>query len=74
MMKDRYRIYISDHCSDCDKLVRYVEEKGFEVEVLNIDRCDKMADIKIYIIPALMAGEKLLAYGENDIIRILERA
>lgn len=66
-----YTIYISDHCSDCINVLNFVTEAEVKCQVVNVDKSKNAMPVNIFIIPALTKGEKLLAYGEKDIVKIL---
>lgn len=68
-----YTVYISDHCTDCANVIDYIQGENIACEILNIDDTDQELPMNIFIIPALAQGEKLLAYGEKDIIKKLAK-
>jgi hypothetical protein len=51
-----------------------MSESDLDYEVVNVDRGGGALPLNIFIVPALTSGEKLLAYGEQDIIKILARS
>jgi len=69
-----YTIYVGEKCSDCQDVLNFIKLKELNVETRNIDNSDDEVPTHIFVIPALVSGEKILAYGQQDIIKILERA
>ena len=67
-----YTIYVSDHCTDCVKVIDYMTSSTLDCQVVNVDQSKDTLPVNIFIVPALTNGERLLAYGEQDIIRVLE--
>ena len=68
-----YTLFVSDHCTDCVSVVEFIQNNAFPCELKNIDRENEKPEISIFIIPALVKGQKLLAYGEKDILKILKK-
>jgi hypothetical protein len=69
-----YTIYVSDHCSDCVKVINYIRTSSLDCEVINVAQAVGIMPVHIFIVPALTQGEKLLAYGEQDILKILNQS
>ena len=69
----KYTIYIASHCTDCDQIAEYLDNHDFPVEVLDLDRSSAEAPSNVYVVPALLEQGRILAYGKQDIIRLLEK-
>lgn len=67
-----YTLYISNHCSRCDKVVEYLGSKNVDFNVINIDEESDSSVFPVMVIPALMLDGKLLAYGQ-DIVLYFEK-
>lgn len=69
----KFRLYISNDCPACDRVMEFVTQNNIDHELINISDPGKNPVEGVMIYPALLNGDKLLAYGD-DIIRCLERA
>ena len=59
-----YTLYIADHCSSCDKAVRYLSEKEVSFHTINLNRVNERPQ-NVMIVPALLKDGKLLAFGPD---------
>jgi hypothetical protein len=65
-----YKLYLTENCTDCDKLLEMRTLPWEKVEKVWEDRSSNNQENPI-IFPALKKGNKLLAYGYDQISVIL---
>lgn len=61
-----YSLYTTDHCHACSVVLEFVEQESIKIEVYPTDRKDRPHDA--FVFPALFKDERLIAYGDDDII------
>ena len=62
-------IYICKDCPSCEKVVAFVTSRNIEVQVVTLgDEAVNQPAISIF--PAYYEGSKLMAYGEDIILRL----
>ena len=69
---NNYTLYVDNNCSSCKKIQHFIHENNIPVNTVNIDEENYDLPFSIIIIPALVKGKKLLAYGP-DITPHLEK-
>ncbi|HCQ30231.1 MAG TPA: hypothetical protein DIU39_08100 [Flavobacteriales bacterium] len=68
-MKNEYCIYIRNNCISCQRVAQYIAQNNIRIKLINIDLEDNFSlPINLMIFPALLLGNKIIAYGD-DIIR-----
>ena len=67
-----YSLYTTDHCHACSVVLEFVKQEGIACEVYPTDRKDRPHDA--FVFPALFKNEKLIAYGDDDIIEHLVKS
>lgn len=67
-----YTLYTSNHCESCEHVLNYLKEHKILHTVTNIDTDEKELPVNVFIVPALLLNDKLLAYG-TDIIKYFEK-
>lgn len=60
-----YTVYTANYCPTCTKVVDFIEKNKFACEVVNTDEQDVDPPIPIMIFPALLEGNRLIAYGSD---------
>ena len=58
-----YKLYIANHCSQCSNVLDYVERKGIECLIINVDDEGDQTPKPVFIYPVLFLNDQLLAYG-----------
>lgn len=66
-----YLLFVVDHCLACEKVIEKFHSKEGTFEVINLNEKKHPASEWVKIFPALTRGDRILAYGE-DIIEYLE--
>jgi glutaredoxin len=59
----RYTLYISNDCIQCAHVKDYLERKGIECLVINVDDEGDTPPEPVFIYPVLFMNDGLLAYG-----------
>ena len=70
-MINNYTLYVGNTCSCCDKVEDYIKQYNLDIKVVNIDNEDCHLPFQLIIVPALLNGDELVAYGP-DILKHLE--
>ncbi len=66
----KYQLYVGENCHDCQKVKQAVQDKGYPLEIKNMDKGDK-PPMDLFILPALLSNNgELKAYG-IDIVDFL---
>ncbi|MBK6777220.1 MAG: hypothetical protein IPG74_15755 [Flavobacteriales bacterium] len=65
-------IYVREDCHDCDKVLAYINGRGLDIGIDDIDNPKDPEAPRLFAAPALCDGPRLLAYG-IDIIAVLDR-
>lgn len=62
---NNFTFYVDNNCNRCKKVQQFITENNLSINTINIDEEDYDLPFPIMIIPALVDGEKLLAYGPD---------
>lgn len=68
----RYILYTSNHCSQCDNVADFLKRKRIECLYINVDDEGDNPPEPVFIYPVLFLDELLIAYG-LDIIEHFQR-
>ena len=68
----KYVLYIGEGCHDCHLVQGYIKEQALEIEIVDADDAGDRLKFDIFVRPALMRGDTLVAYG-LDVIDYLKR-
>jgi hypothetical protein len=71
-MVKKYQLFLSKECSDCEKLLNNKELPWLLIEKKWLDKGTNQKNFPI-IVPALQKGDKLLAYGYDQISLVLNQ-
>ena len=69
-MKNEYCIYIRTNCRSCQRIAQFIKEKRINIRLINIDNQDEKLPARLMIFPALLLGNKIIAYGDDIIDRL----
>ncbi|MBL4624568.1 MAG: hypothetical protein JKY42_05455 [Flavobacteriales bacterium] len=58
-----YTLYIANYCPSCTRVKEFISAHEIDCEVINLDESEVETPMPIMIFPALIQGDKLLAYG-----------
>ena len=67
----KYTLYIGVGCHDCHLVQEFIKEQNLKIEVVDADEAGDRLKFDIYVRPALMRGDTLVAYG-LDVIDYLK--
>ena len=67
-----YTLYISNHCISCNEVIEYFESNKIDIKITNVGSHPNL-NRTIFITPALCNTQSVLAYGKEDIIKVLEK-
>jgi glutaredoxin-related protein len=68
-----YTLYISNHCIACDEVLNHFNSQKIECKVTNVGSHPNL-NRTIFITPALCDDMGVLAYGKDDILKVLAKA
>jgi hypothetical protein len=66
-----YSLYITDNCHACTVVMEYIRKNELSIEVYPTDRRDRPHEA--FEFPALFKDERLIGYGDEDIVRHFEK-
>ena len=69
-----FTVYVNNHCPACRLVTEYINQNALKCEVVNIDLEDKNPPVDLWVFPALFEDSRLLAYGEDIIERLQQKA
>ena len=77
-MENDVRVYISDDCDECDRMVALLNNEEVDYELKNIssdkENLRELQKQHVYATPALIVkGKKVLGFQEQRIKQILNR-
>jgi hypothetical protein len=67
----QYKIFVSNKCCCCGKILDYLEKENKQISTINIDNDKYYLPFSLLILPALVKEKKLISYGADDIIKHL---
>ncbi len=59
-----YTLYISDHCSSCERAIRYLEESKVHFQTVKLNQ-QMEVPCNVMIVPALLQDGELIAFGPD---------
>ncbi|MFT4754935.1 MAG: hypothetical protein ACI9GM_001164 [Salibacteraceae bacterium] len=59
----KYIVYIGEGCHDCHLVQEFISENALEVDIIDVDKAKVKPAFDIFVRPALMRNETLVAYG-----------
>lgn len=68
-MTQDYKIYFAPDCHECETVQLYIDEHNISIETEILDK-DSRGNKGVFIFPALLKGDEIIAYGK-DIIKYL---
>ncbi|MGD1847770.1 MAG: hypothetical protein ACFB10_20450 [Salibacteraceae bacterium] len=63
-------MYISNHCPSCKVVAEYINTNSLACKVVNVDSQSESPPVDLWVFPALFEDKRLLAYGDDIIIRL----
>lgn len=77
-MENEVRVYISDDCDECDRMVALLDKEEVAYELKNIssdkENLRELQKQHVYATPALIVkGKKVLGFQEQRIKQLLNR-
>ncbi len=63
-----YQLFISDKCVACVEVLKNLEKDGIHIKTVNVDVDRYELPFPIRILPALVKKNKLISYGNSDIL------
>ena len=77
-MENEVRVYVSDDCDECDRMVALLNKEAIDYELKNIssdkENLRELQQQHVYATPALIVkGKKVLGFQEQRIKQILNR-
>lgn len=67
-----YILFIVSYCPSCNQVEKLIATNRLRCKIVNVDEEQEKLPFPIMIYPALIKGDKLMAYG-NDIGSYLEK-
>ncbi len=67
-MLSNYRLYVSNNCGGCRKVLMLLNQENISVKTINVDHENYTLPFPLLVFPALIKNEKLVGYGAKDII------
>ncbi|MGB0390779.1 MAG: hypothetical protein ACPGRC_06360 [Salibacteraceae bacterium] len=68
----KYVLYIGEGCHDCHLVQEFIKGNSLDVEIIDVDTTKDKPAFDIFVRPALMRNDTLVAYG-LDVIDHLKR-
>ena len=66
-----YTVYISNDCTSCERVMEFLKKHKIPCEIINVGKDNKRPQLNGFIIyPALFSGQKLLAYGDDIMLKL----
>ena len=59
----KYIVYIGEGCHDCHLVQEFISENSLDVEIIDVDKAEVKPSFDIFVRPALMRNDTLVAYG-----------
>lgn len=59
----KYVLYIGEGCHDCHIVQGFIKENALNVDIIDVDKLEKPLAFDIFVRPALMRDDTLVAYG-----------
>jgi hypothetical protein len=59
----KYVLYIGEGCHDCHLVQDFINENSLSVEIIDVDKAVDKPAFDIFVRPALMRNDTLVAYG-----------
>jgi hypothetical protein len=59
----KYVLFIGEGCHDCHIVQNFIKENNLNVEIIDADEAGDQLKFDIFVRPALMRDETLVAYG-----------
>jgi hypothetical protein len=59
----KYVLYIGEGCHDCHIVQGFIKENTLDVEIIDADEAGDRLQFDIFVRPALMRDDTLVAYG-----------
>lgn len=69
----KYVVYIGEGCHDCHLVQEFIRENSLSVEIIDVDTAVNKPDFDIFVRPALLRNETLVAYGLDVIDHLKDR-
>ena len=63
MENQKYTLYIGDDCHDCHIVQDFIASHSLDVEIIDADQAEVKPAFDIFVRPALMRSDTLVAYG-----------
>ncbi len=63
MENQKYTLYIGDDCHDCHIVQDFIATHSLDVEIIDADQAEDKPAFDIFVRPALMRSDTLVAYG-----------
>lgn len=63
MEKQKYTLYIGDDCHDCHIVQEFIATHSLDVKIIDADQAEVKPVFDIFVRPALMRSDTLVAYG-----------
>lgn len=60
-----FTLYIANYCPGCVKVKDFITANNVTCKIINLDETPVETPIPIMIFPALVKGNKLIAYGSD---------
>ena len=58
-----YVLYIGEGCHDCHIVQEFINEHSLNVDIIDVDKATIKPTFDIFVRPALMRNDTLVAYG-----------
>ncbi len=63
MENQKYTLYIGADCHDCHIVQEFISTHSLDVEIIDADKAEVKPTFDIFVRPALMRRDTLVAYG-----------
>ncbi len=73
-IKHDTQIFVGKNCISCNRVVAYLKKTKTNYIVTDIHETNSNWAKKLFTIPALVVNKKLMAYGEEDIMKYLKKS
>lgn len=65
-------VFVGNNCSGCIRVLDYLKRTKTKCNIKDIQEAGEPWNKRIFAIPALVVNKKLIAYGEDDIVKYLQ--
>jgi hypothetical protein len=69
----KYVLYIGEGCHDCHIVQGFIKENALDVEIVDVDKLETPLVFDVFVRPALMRDDTLVAYGLDVISHLRDK-